>query len=377
MMGIFLILLAFSGQVSAAETWNVNDVSFLLPLPANVKTDPILVPETQGDAGSLLPQRFLDLLPPLAHSPDAPQFISELAVVGIRIDPCFPGIDPSGEPCRSLIRMVWQPLVQDSGTISTADTAIHSFYELSASEFDELTRKLSLLNSSSGVSTRGLPLQIHPALAGQGLPGTYWQQLRAILLSYTGDKRLTRFTFMTLEAPKTMWDFGGFDVDHGKITRMVIPRVQTRLQSLINASPAPDAFSGGEKPEAPGDTDTFNRILERSSDLTSGDASLLRANADSIFRIENPKINSPATIDCASCHAAQAARIWAETKFPDLHLGESQFKFQSSLNLQNVTTSLRSTHSMRAFGYEGRNPAISQRTVNESAAIAETLGSKR
>jgi hypothetical protein len=188
---------------------------------------------------------------------------------------------------------------------------------------------------------------------------------------------------MALVLANQMWDFGGFDVTPSKVTTMVIPRVQTRLQSFLNLSPSDSSFTRGERPEAPTGTltvpdnldDTFNPILEDSSALSSSDSATLRANVDAIFRIENPKINSPDTIDCASCHAAESARNWATAKFPDLHLDVSSFQFQSKLNLKSGSSYSYGSHSMRAFGYEGTSPAISQRTINESAAMAESLNS--
>jgi hypothetical protein len=367
-----LLSAGFAGTSQGAFAWDVNDVSFLLPLPSDLKSDSILVPGTLGSAGQLLPQRYLEPLPSLVQGADDGPVLESLTVVGIRIDPCFPGVDPSGEPCRSVIRMVWQPL---SANGTAMDSAVHSFYLLSSDEFKDLLQKIAALNVSSGFSSHGLPLQVHPLIASQGLSGNYWRSLRAILLAYTGESRLMRVTFMTQESLNQMWDFGGFDIIGGRISRMIIPRVLTRMQSFVNTDATLGDFIGGEKPEAPTDVDTFNRILTGSSVLTASDVAVLRASADSINRIENPKIHSPATIDCVSCHVAQPARIWAETKFSTLGLEQSTFRFQSSLNLQNVTAAQATTHTMRAFGYEGRVPSINQRTINESAAIAESLNS--
>jgi hypothetical protein len=369
--GVWALILVIQAQTALA--WDLNDVSFLLPLPTDLRADPTLVPSTSAQAGELLPERYLGLLPPLA-GPNS-SVTDQLAVVGIRIDPCFPGIDPLGGPCHSQIRMMWQPLSALPSGISATDAAVHSFYELTADEFKEFIGKLLVLNATSGTSTSGLSLSVHPAMIQQGLQSPYWAKLRALVLAYTGDQRLTRVTFMTQETPNIMWDFGGFDIAGGKVTRMVIPRVQTRLQSFVNNTMSSIEFLGGEKPEAPETDDTFNSILTDSSKLTEADVLVLRASVDSIYRIENPKLNSPATIDCASCHAAQVAREWAVSKFPDLGLDQSSFRFTSLFNLRNSTTPLRSTHVMRAFGYQGKLPAISQRTINESAAIAESLSS--
>jgi len=44
-----------------------------------------------------------------------------------------------------------------------------------------MAAKIAALNATNGRATAGLPLQIHPVIAAQGLGGSYWQSLRAIL----------------------------------------------------------------------------------------------------------------------------------------------------------------------------------------------------
>lgn len=364
------LVLVLMTTITHAQAWDVNDVSILLPLPATTNSAGILLPSTQGQGGELLPEKYLAMLPPLTRQISAS---SQLAVVGVRIDPCFPGVSTDAEPCHYQIRMMWQPLVANGDTMSALDAAVHTFYELTPDEFRAMTAKIAALNTSSGAATVGLPLQTHPVIASQGLGGAYWQQLRAIFLSYAGEARFVRFTFMTVETANTMWDFGGFDVVGGKVTRMVIPRIETRLQSFINSGTGDEAFRGGAKPPALGDVDTFNRITDKSSTLTPTDTTVLRASVDSAYRVENPKLNSPSTIDCASCHSAQPARLWAESQFPDLGLDQSQYRFESPYNLTNVTARATDTHLMRSFGYDGTRPAINQRVINESAAVADAL----
>ena len=360
---------------SAASAWDVNDVSILLPLASTLASSGVLRPSTQGKAGELLPARFLGMLPLLSESSAA--FPNQsLAVVGVRIDPCFPGIANPPEPCHFQIRMVWQPMFQVGANLEAMDAAVHTFYELTSGEFTELSQKIAVLNAKSGLSTKGLPLGVHPLIASQGLSGSYWQELSSIILSYTGEARLVRFTFMSSSTADMMWDFGGFDITPQKITRMVIPRIQTRDQSFVNVTHDMVHFNGGAKPEAPGDVDTFSRIVANSGNFTPEDSAIVKASVESIYRIENPTIHSPATVDCASCHTAEPARLWAISVFSELHLDQSQYRFQSAFNLQNTTESGSTTHLLRAFGYDGKTPAISQRTINESAAVAGALNAK-
>jgi hypothetical protein len=370
----------FGAQPLRAEHWDLNDVSILFPLPKRLDErldgDLLLRPGSQGAGGPLLPSKDLDLIPALTHSGDTAK--SSLAVVGLRIDPCFPAslslsLTRSIDPCRRQLRLIWQPLVVVDGEISTLDAAVHSFYDLSQLEFEDLLKALLKLRASSRVSTQGLALQVHPALVAQGLEGPYGQQLRKLVMRFAGEKRLSRVTFMTLEAHNQMWDFGGFDIDGEKTTRIAIARVGTRLQSFVNRSQSSDEFLGGAKPQAPDDHDTFNRILTRSLDIANIDA-VLHADLDAIYRIENPRVFSPEQIDCVSCHAAQTARDWSFSKFPELFEAPNEFAFRSSdWNLTNSTGDSRTTRMLRAFGYQGAKPSINQRVVNESAAVCESL----
>jgi hypothetical protein len=374
MMSTAAILLSVNGNAQP-EVWDVNDVSVLLPLPTDLTSDAILKTTSEGERGALLPGKYLNLLPPLAGS-DHPEFVkSQLAVVGIRIDPCFPGIDPSGAPCRVQIRMVWQPLTSVNGKqVSTLDAAVHTFYDLSQTEFSEFSQKLFTLNKDSKVNTQGLPLQIHPALASKGYASPYWPKLKTLVLAYAGEFRLSRITFMTLEVPGQMWDFGGFDIDQKRAVHMVIPRIGTRQQSLVNRSQVEFEFLGGEKPEPPLSTpDILNPVVTNSARLLAKDEDLLRSSVEATYRIENPKFHSPATVECVSCHISQSVRGWAIKKFPEFNFDQSIFKFTSPLNLENQTGDYRAPKILRAFGYQGSEPSVNQRTINESANVAEEM----
>jgi len=356
-----ILFIGVIGLASTALGWSLHDISILFPLPTLSDDSATLSPSTSGSAGPLLPNQILSLLPPLVSGVSP----NQLRVVAIRIDPCFPAIPAVPRDCHAQIRFVWQPLNWVNGETIASDAAVHSFYEISKDEFRELLNRIPQ-------SSLNIPLGVHPLFLKQGYRGAFWTQLRAIILEYTGEKRLSRMTFMTQEQPNQMWDFGGVEVSPGRLQKIVIPRISTRLQSFVNKAGALFNFLGGEKPEPQGN-DTFNRLLTHSADLTRGDAPLLKQSVDAIYRIENPTIHNPQTIDCVSCHIAQATRVWVTTHFPDLNLDKSEFRFTSPLDLTNTSSFQNLTVNLRAFGYFGRKPAISQRTINESAALVEKL----
>lgn len=366
---ITFFLLLFITRVGVAS-WSMNDVSFLLPLPTSLTDSSLLTPSTEGLGGELFPYDDLKFVPILLKTP--PVLPSELTVVGIRIDPCFPQYDPRHpENCHRQIRMVWQHLNESGGVVSTGDAAMHTFYELSPKAFQTFTEELSLLNQNEVLGSN-LPLNVHPTISTQGLSGKFWTQLRKLLLRYCGGSNLIRFTFMTEEIPGQMWDFGGFDIVNRKLTRMLIPRIKKLEQSFINTDDSPAGFKVGAKPSPEG-SDSLSAVLSNSTLLDSSQVELLRKNADSVYRIENPTVHSPDTIDCATCHVAQPVRNWLVSTFPSLGFQQSLYKYDSAFNLSNVSPQQNETNNLRSFGYFGKTPAFSQRVINESAAIATFL----
>lgn len=95
-----------------ATALDLNDVSFLYPLPTLAERTRLLGLEAQGNGGPLLTRALFDALPPLM--PDTPGSIAfgDLRIVSARIDPCFPGSAPPAAPvCLAQLRLVAQPVL--------------------------------------------------------------------------------------------------------------------------------------------------------------------------------------------------------------------------------------------------------------------------
>jgi hypothetical protein len=95
------------------------------------------------------------------------------------------------------------------------------------------------------------------------------------------------------------------------------------------------------------------------------------------LQFENPKTHNPGTIDCVSCHIAQATHLWVEKNFKtDLWSQELKpHQYQSSLNLKNNSINPSHTNRVRSFGYFEDEPIFSQRVINESAEVIKLLES--
>jgi hypothetical protein len=156
---------------------------------------------------------------------------------------------------------------------------------------------------------------------------------------------------------------------------LAIPRIGTRSQRIQVAQLDHGSFANGlVHPSPEGAEDNFlpDILRERSMNRVPQSATAL---AIAIANIENPTRNTPETVDCVSCHVAQAAGSLLSRTLSGLrnHPEVKAHVFQSTLPLRNSGLHLTDTHALRAFGYMDRDPAISRRVTNESANVARQL----
>jgi hypothetical protein len=82
-------------------------------------------------------------------------------------------------------------------------------------------------------------------------------------------------------------------------------------------------------------------------------------------------------VDCASCHVASRARTNAEQRRAvDTSAWAEAFRANPRFDLRRVDGAGNDPRALRAFGYFGRLSALSQRTINESAEVAEALSTR-
>ncbi|WP_413583321.1 hypothetical protein [Bdellovibrio sp. HCB288] len=371
---IAIILLSCLTSFSAYATWDLNDVSYLFPLPRKVGQDQLLNIKAVGVGGPILPVRFMDTIPPLSPVMTPDQTNDALRVIAMRIDPCFPL--PTPLSCQRQLRLVWQPLEEGRFKAQTVDAALHSFYVLTDEEFIALLNDLQNWKYKYQVNTTGLPLQVHPVWAHTQDNAPSISDMNAIILKYAGFKNLSRVTAMVLRGAGDMWAFGGFDVKNGKLQMFRIQRTDRMAQAFINRAVPADHFDQGMISPAPAGDDSMNKIVVNSANLQTGNEELIRKEVLAAYRIENPKNFHAENMDCVSCHVAQPAREWALRKRSDINytdLFQAAAYQNAKYNMQNVTPILAHTQNIRAFGYFIENVAISQRVINESAEVADVI----
>jgi hypothetical protein len=353
---------------AAGEGLDLNDVSFLSPL-TNGRALMSLVVEP------LLTRAQFDAIPNLVEGIDGGALWSEMQIVSVRVDPCFPSAAPPAPvSCVPQIRLVAQPVLQggaDAGfRTTTRDATLHLFYSLSPTEFAQVHAEVWALKRLAGDATMLKPLDVHPVLARDGLQSPYGEALKAMVSRNCHQRTLSRVAFMSVNPEGFAWTFGAFNVENGQLVDDTIPRLRSLKRQGVREEGGAVFRAGVLLPDVPGDD---LPVLLSESEVRLTDDDTLRAALTSALQLEHPDRSSPKTHDCASCHVASRSRRNAERR---RNIDTTSFAdaFASTrFDLRRVDGAADDPHAMRAFGYFGFLSALSQRTINESAKVAESL----
>lgn len=397
-MGPLTLLLLGQSEFSLAakseRIWSLNDVSILYPLPKPAAQLDLLSANERLRDGQLLPREIYDRLPPLSVVGSGVDqiYAQELRVVALRLDPCPSDEHGRTNVCEPELRLVWQPISQSSdATWIAADVAVHTFYRLGGSAFENA--KTALLdwknrNLISGVSTDHLPLQIHPALVSDRIRNSAKRSLDQIILNTLNQDQLYKVTFMSLLTPTVWWRFGGIQLEQNQWRQIVVPRTSTTFIDIFNSAvepPGNEHNSGTTMdavfnilPESYPAQDDLLSVINRSFRLDSEeDRPVFEEKLNAVARFMNPRKTNPLNLDCASCHFANPTRAYIENRFADLKTFQSSDAYINPapnwFNLSNKTLMKKATRVIRAFGYAGDEPALSQRVIHDSAESAEWL----
>lgn len=361
-------------RAESSFTFGLNDLSVLVPMPkSESEAEFLLKPNDAARGGPLLSPEIQKRLPTLVLGGDPRESRESLRVVGIRFDPCFREGD---EPCRRQIRLVLQPIGVFRGAYSTTDAAVHVFFDFSPAEWANVMQDWA----KTAVGTKDEPLTVHPVLARQGLAGAQWAKLRGLVLKHCGPASLSRFTVSNVNLFGTQWTFVGHDVaKDGTITAIKIPRLTTGGQTFVGDLGDLREFFGEVFPPPIEDKELvkiWNHSVGARNTLSQEE---LAKGIGRAIAFENPTKFHPGNVDCVSCHLANNTRLWGERSFPNWPW-KSMFeadRYKSGWNLTNTSSKDGFTNRVRAFGYFVDEPVISQRVINETAAVAEAIEAER
>lgn len=357
--------------------FGMNDVSVLFPLPESEADLEELIPVTaEGKFGVLLPETLVPKLPVLRSGMPREETVAELRVIAVRFDPCFR--ETSGDvltPCVPQIRMVAQPVLWDelNRRSTTRDLALHFFYKVPADELTELLKQVRLHSAEARDLIANAALTIHPLMKSQGLRGAFSHWFQNRILESTGEARLWRVTFMTVAGRDLQWTFGGFDVANGTYTDIRIPGIGSLRQTISSNINIPIPMINFVVP--------YGRATDHLSMFDSGPRLLRATEAEqraairALYRVENPSMHNPGSVDCVSCHMTKMAKAWSiENNLPNANGTEDMYK--SSFNLADKSAHHPRAAVLRSFGYFNDDPAISQRVINETASLLESLNAR-
>ncbi len=349
------------------EPIGVHDVSVLFSLPQVLgQRTSMIGADVVGKRGVLFPLDLYSQVPLVDVLLSNEQSYGLLRVVSARFDPCFPGL---GEACENQIRLVMQPVTLDptGERLVANDAAVHLFYSVTREELEAALRHVVELRRASGIDDVSGPLGVHPALAAEGVEGKFARGFRDALLTYAGEENLVRVTFMALEGASDEWRFGGFDIVDGGLVPIAIPGLTSSDQSFVNADRSGVSFDQASVTPESTNADNFSIFLFPDT-ATAATTEERTAAFSALLRVENPSRHSPATIDCVTCHIAAGTRVHAEQTYAMATSGSADV-FVSQDGTEPAGRTLFGTHNLRAFGIFGSDPAISQRTVNETDAV--------
>lgn len=353
------------GETPAGPSLGLNDVSVLFPMPAGNNPPGYLEADAEGMRGELLPKDVYDAIPQFPVTPSQGLVFNRMHVLSVRFDGCGGGVDA----CEPEIRLVMQPL--DSG--DARDSALHLFYRLDHEEMAEVVSKLRAMRALAPEATVEGPLDVHPALVAQGVEGAYGTALRELILTHAGEENLVRMTFF-LRAPPVneVWFFGGFDRDGETLTSMNVVGVGTDPQRVIltksNIAYTYDLLPIGATPED-------GSVLYSSGaaeDATEDERSEAFA---SYLRVDDPTVYVPDHLPCAGCHISTYVTAEATRKYGlDATTFEDGYTSTRDLTMRGAAATTPS--SLRAFGWFEGEAMISQRTINETAHVADDFDTR-
>lgn len=377
---ILPLIFLFSSFSQATElTWGLNDVTYIMPLPADAAENNLLKLQSTGDKGTFVPEAMVMQLPFMDMQHEKNEINAMTRLMTVRIDNCFPL--PTPLACQKQIRMIWQPLKATSTGVTTIDAAFHSFYVLTDEEFSKLTSDLKAWKKkfqTVEIDNAKAALDIHPFWKKDLDASPSLLEFNTLMSKYAGEKNLSRVTVMVLRRMNDVWGFLGAEVVDGKLVTGAIPRLDGKTsQMFFNQLNNVKGYTGAGIAQPPVLPDSnlggFVQQATTSGAFTEAEAI---ANLQSAYAIENPNLFNPESMDCVNCHIAQAAREYLSEKLPatvDQNLF-SAYKFtNANYNLENKSTQVFNTTQLRGVGYFGVDLAISQRVINESALVAEWL----
>lgn len=418
---------AYGALEQSVPVLDVNDVSFLWPVPKNVSDVQELISLNDNAAdGKIFSDELLAKLMDEAKTvhvggaqirlPDEAKFKDPVTwkVAGIRVNPSALGSDVAVLQRAGVvpgIRLIVQPLTIDGNKVVIHDFAAHVVFDYLIPHSDGKLlppfqpdndafaavvtglRDLKTFAQNAGVRTSKQPLGVHPALA-KGLPG-FTDQVRLFLKTHLSRKRLHVVSFMGIPGQFEPWIFFKVTVNaDNTLTRESVsgnfdnPSETAQMLSFAGGpvgqvQPAPAPNPAAIQRGFGVSTSLLFRsdVAKHLNDNLFPGATLpippqlkLRDVADAVA---NPQRYHTANADCVSCHTETTRRksISGLVSQPGV-----AFKQPPGISAVSPAVLPKDKWNLRNFGwglafFENRTfkPTITQRAANEAAESTQII----
>ncbi len=366
-----------------SQSWNLNDVSYLLPLDQALEDR------------ELIPTAVYQRLPSMDGSRIGSEPYSQLKAVGIRID-----------PEASEVRMVWQEVhpglsASFTASLTTEDSGLHSFYHLTQDQMRRLLAglhqlKQEMIQKDIRADTFQLELQVHPAFQVPAIAAEFREKLRHLILEACNADNLFQMTVMQVNPAfeDTWWVFTGIAKNEkGEWVPMTIarltdpsgmnrPQIEQKLFHMGHGFDETGKYPVQMKLSVIPNVEkelNLNQIDTHTHATSERDLPQFKFAMRALNAFENPHRFNAKTLDCVECHLTEGTRFFINQEFPEIKSDEQAMSLlyqnpnPNLYHLKNKTVSTKSTKILRAFGYYGSEPAVNQRVIHESAEVAEWI----
>lgn len=356
------------------QALGLNDVTILAPLP-QTGAGPVLLAgaDLAEDGTPLVPRDVYDRVSSDAVTgkplPTLDTSYARLQLVAVRFDLCdrhLPG--PCAESDDASLRLVFQPI---SAQGSAADIGFHVFYAI---HNDEIGGAIGTLRALAALAAPadGV-LRVSATLAGpNGEP--YAAGLRALVRHYAGRARLVRLTMnaQNLNASALVWFLRGVEKHGDAFVDSPLVDIPIAGSTAISETVTMTGSPGFQvTPNA--DTPAGLAVALSQTMFSGAETSAKRDSLAALAAVDNPLTSTADTVPCVACHVATVimnSRASITAMDPLALPGRYTSGFDLSVAGGN---SAMTPTTLRALGYLGVMPMISQRVVNETAQVLEEI----